>query len=78
MDKFEDRPTRKSKKRSNKGFPYKNKRGTRISYDKILIKSSTKGNSKVECENCSKIKRIKFMVKYKGKILCSACKPNKL
>ncbi len=55
----------------------KKKRGLAIPYDKIIIRSSTAGSSKVQCEGCKKIKRIKFMVKYKGKILCSNCKRKK-
>ena len=30
MDKFEDRPTKKSKKRSNKRFPYKKQRKEKV------------------------------------------------
>ena len=55
----------------------KKKRGQEIPYGKILVRSSTAGSSKVQCEECKKVKRIKFMVKYKGKILCSSCKVKK-
>lgn len=75
-DKSEQRSTKKSKKRNNKSFPYKKTRGANILYNEILVRSSTKGNSKIQCEKCEMVKRIKFMAKYKGKILCSNCRPN--
>ena len=48
----------------------------RISYSKILTRSKTKGNSKVRCDKCGKVKRIKFMTLFKDKIKCSNCRPN--
>ena len=48
-----------------------------IPYDKLITKMNG-GSSKVQCEKCGKIKRVKFMAMFKGKILCSNCKPNKI
>lgn len=50
----------------------------RLGYSQYMIKSKTSGNSKVICSKCNKMKRIKFMVIYKGRLLCSNCKPNKI
>ena len=34
------------------------------------------GNTKVTCDKCKKIKRIKKMAFFKRKLLCSNCKPD--
>ena len=44
-----------------------------IPYNKI-IKRGRAGSSRVMCDKCHKIKRIKYMARIKGKILCSNCK----
>jgi len=47
-----------------------------IPYNKIIKRSSTAGSSRVKCEKCGVVKRIKFMARFKGKILCSSCRPH--
>ena len=32
--------------------------------------------SKVRCDKCGKLKRIRFMAMFKNKVLCSICKPH--
>ena len=45
-----------------------------IPQSKIVIRK--KQYSKVKCDTCGKIKRIRNMGMFKGKILCSSCKPH--
>ena len=46
-----------------------------IKYSEILVRKK-RGYSRVKCSKCHKIKRIKHMYKYKGKTICSNCKPH--
>lgn len=50
----------------------------RIPYGRIVKKSMSAGNSKVKCDGCGKIKRIKYMRLYKNRVLCSGCIPHKI
>ena len=34
-----------------------------------------KSNAKIECEKCGRIVRSRYVVKFKGKLLCSNCVP---
>ena len=52
------------------------KQGRNIEYSRIVVRGKSTGKSKVICEKCGKIKRIKNMARYKGKIYCSSCKPH--
>jgi hypothetical protein len=47
-----------------------------IEYNKIVKRGLSSGKSKVKCEGCGQIKRMKHMAKFKKRILCSNCKPH--
>ena len=47
---------------------------TTMSHNRIVKR--TKRYSKVKCDKCNKIKRMKNMATFKGKVLCSDCKPH--
>lgn len=34
-----------------------------------------KSNKKIKCDKCGRIKRSRYIVQFKGKFLCSDCKP---
>lgn len=46
-----------------------------IEYNRIIVRKDD-GNSLIECDKCKRLGRIKSMSKYKGKVLCSHCKPH--